>query len=127
MAVVDTLREIRERVESELAGITASAELDALRVKVLGKKGELTALLKGMGQLAPEERPVVGAQINEVRQWLTEKMDEAQGRIQATEREAAIKAETIDVTEPRALPKVGSAHPITLVMDELIEFYFRSK
>ena len=123
MAVVDTLREIRERVESELAGISASAELDALRVKVLGKKGELTALLKGMGQLAPEERPVVGAQINEVRQWLTEKMDEAQSRIQAAEREAAIKAETIDVTEPRALPKVGSAHPITLVMDELIECF----
>ena len=74
MAVVDTLREIRERVESELTALSSSAELDALRVKVLGKKGELTALLKGMGQLAPEERPVVGAQINEVRQWLTEKM-----------------------------------------------------
>ena len=59
MAVVDTLREIRERVESELAGLNSSAVLDALRVKVLGKKGELTALLKGMGQLAPEERPAV--------------------------------------------------------------------
>ena len=123
MAVVDTLREIRERVESELAAISSSAELDALRVKVLGKKGELTALLKGMGQVAPEDRPKVGAQINEVRQWLTEKMDEAQERIHTAEREAAMKAETIDVTEPRALPTVGSAHPITLVMNELIECF----
>jgi phenylalanyl-tRNA synthetase alpha chain len=67
MSVVDTLREIRERVESELGSIDSSAALDALKVKVLGKKGELTALLKGMGQLAPEDRPKVGAQINEVR------------------------------------------------------------
>ena len=65
MSVVDTLREIRERVEAELGSIDSSAALDALKVKVLGKKGELTALLKGMGQLAPEDRPKVGAQINE--------------------------------------------------------------
>ena len=123
MAVVDTLRDIRERVEKELDTLDGSASLEALRVKVLGKKGELTALLKGMGQLSPEERPQVGAQINEVRQRLTQRMDEAQTRIQAAEREAAIQAETIDVTEPRALPKVGSAHPITLVMDELIECF----
>ena len=123
MSVVDTLREIRERVEAELGSIDSSAALDALKVKVLGKKGELTALLKGMGQLAPEDRPKVGAQINEVRAWLTEKMDQAQERIHLAEQEAAMKAETIDVTEPRALPTVGSAHPITLVMNELIECF----
>ena len=123
MSVVDTLREIRERAEQELGSIDSSAALDALKVKVLGKKGELTALLKGMGQLAPEERPKVGAQINEVRAWLTEKMDEAQQRIHQAEQEAAMKAETIDVTEPRTLPTVGSAHPITLVMNELIECF----
>ena len=89
MSVVDTLRDIKERVEDELNALDGSASLESLRVKVLGKKGELTALLKGMGQLAPEERPKVGAQINEVRQWLTARMDEAQARIQAAEREAA--------------------------------------
>jgi len=123
MSVVDTLRDIKERVEGELNTLDGSASLENLRVKVLGKKGELTALLKGMGQLAPEERPKVGAQINEVRQWLTARMDEAQARIQAAEREAALKRETIDVTEPRPLPKVGSEHPITLVMNELIECF----
>lgn len=123
MSVVDTLRDIRQRVEGELASLDGSASLESLRVRVLGKKGELTALLKGMGQLSPEERPVVGAQINEVRQWLTQRMDDAQARIQAAEREAAMKKETIDVTEPRALPNVGSEHPITLVMNEMIDCF----
>ena len=82
MAIVDTLRELTQRVESELKATDTSAALDALKVKVLGKKGELTALLKGMGQLAPEERPKVGAQINEVREHLTALMGD---------REAAIK------------------------------------
>ena len=123
MAIVDTLREITQRVESELKATDTSAALDALRVKVLGKKGELTALLKGMGQLAPEERPKVGAQINEVREHLTTLMADREGAIKKAEREAALKAETIDVTEPRKLPRVGAAHPITLVMDELIECF----
>ena len=123
MSVVDTLSDIKRRVEEELQALDGSAALENLRVRVLGKKGELTALLKGMGQLAPEERPRVGAQINEVRQWLTERMDEAQARIRAAERTAALKSETIDVTEPRPLPKVGSEHPITLVMNELIECF----
>ena len=123
MSVVDTLEGIKRRVEEELKALDGSAALENLRVRVLGKKGELTALLKGMGQLAPEERPKVGAQINEVRQWLTDRMDEAQARIRAAERAAALKAETIDVTEPRPLPQVGSEHPITLVMNELIECF----
>ena len=123
MAIVDTLREITQRVENELKATDTSAALDALRVTVLGKKGELTALLKGMGQLAPEERPKVGAQINEVREHLTNLMADRETAIKKAEREAALKAETIDVTEPRKLPKVGSAHPITLVMDELIECF----
>ena len=105
MSVVDTLSDIKRRVGEELQALDGSAALENLRVRVLGKKGELTALLKGMGQLAPEERPRVGAQINEVRQWLTERMDEAQARIRAAERAAALKSETIDVTE-----QIGRAH-----------------
>ncbi len=123
MAVTDTLRELREQVEQNLSEMKDTAALDALRVKVLGKKGTLTELLKGMGKLAPEERPKVGAQINEARQWLTERMNERQEALQKLEREAALKAETIDVTEPRRPVKVGSAHPITLVMDELIDCF----
>ena len=57
MSVVDTLSDIKRRVEEELQALDGSAALENLRVRVLGKKGELTALLKGMGQLAPEDRP----------------------------------------------------------------------
>ena len=91
MSVVDTLSDIKRRVEEELQALDGSAALENLRVRVLGKKGELTALLKGMGQLAPEDRPKVGAQINEVRQWLTERMDQAQARIRTAERAAALR------------------------------------
>ncbi len=123
MSVVDTLRDIKNQVEEELAALDASAKLESLRVRVLGKKGELTALLKGMGQLPPEERPKIGAQINEAREWLTGRMNERLSALQAAEREAALRQETIDVTEPRPLPRVGSAHPITLVMNELIDCF----
>ena len=123
MAMMETLLEIRQKTDDELATLTASTQLDALRVRVLGKKGELTALLKGLGQLAPEERPAAGAQINEVRTALTERMDACEQRLLIQEREAALKAEVIDVTEPRPLPKVGTAHPITLIMNELIECF----
>lgn len=123
MSVMDTLQAIKQRADEELGTLHGTAALEALRVRVLGKKGELTALLKGLGQLAPEERPTVGAQINEVRTWLTERMDEHQLRLQAAERETALQQEAIDVTEPRPLPRIGASHPITLVMNELIECF----
>ena len=123
MSVMDTLQEIKRRAGEELAQVDATAALEALRVRVLGKKGELTALLKGLGQLPPEERPAVGAHINEARTWLEQRMDEAQTALRLREREAALRSETIDVTEPRPLPRVGADHPITLVMNELIECF----
>ncbi|MEF9878491.1 MAG: phenylalanine--tRNA ligase subunit alpha [Clostridia bacterium] len=123
MSVLDTLGLLKKQVEEELSALEGSAALEALRVRVLGKKSELTALLKGMGQLSAEERPKVGALINEAREWMTEKMNERQAALQAAEREAALLKETIDVTEPRPLPKIGSAHPITLVMNEMIECF----
>lgn len=91
MAVVDTLREIKRQVEEELGALDGSAALESLRVRVLGKKGELTALLKGMGQLSPEERPAVGAQINEAREWLTQRMNERLSALQSAEREPRLK------------------------------------
>ena len=123
MSMTETLLAIRQKAEAELGTLAGTAQLEALRVRVLGKKGELTALLKGLGQLSAEERPAVGAQINELRAQLTERMDACQLRLAAMEREAALKAEAIDVTEPRPLPCVGTAHPITLIMNELIECF----
>jgi len=123
MSISETLLEMKRKAGEELDHLNGTAALEALRVKVLGKKGELTALLKGLGQLAPEERPTAGAQINEAREWLTQRMDEAAAHLHKLERDAALKTETIDVTEPRPLPKVGASHPITLVMNDLIDCF----
>lgn len=123
MSISDTLQELMQKAGDTLAQVDSTAALDALRVKVLGKKGELTALLKGLGQLSPEERPKAGAQINEARTKLTEQMDQAAAALKQKELLAALTKETIDVTEPRPLPKVGTDHPITLVMNDLIECF----
>ncbi len=123
MSIENTLEEIKRKASEELAALERSEALEALRVRVLGKKGELTALLKGLGQLSAEDRPAAGARINEARRWLEQLMEERQSRLQGLELEAALASETIDVTEPHPLPTVGSAHPITLVMNELIECF----
>lgn len=123
MTILETLQEIQRRMVEDLQSMDTATALEALRVRALGKKGELTALLKGMSALSPEERPVVGAQINEVRRWMEQLLDERHRRFLELEREAALQTEAIDVTEPRALPTVGSPHPITLVMNELIECF----
>ncbi len=123
MAIAETLQDIQNQVASELPGITGTAGLEALRQRVLGKKGELTALMKTLGSLSPEERPQVGAQINQTREWVTTRLDEAAQKLQAKELQESLLRETIDVTEPRDALPVGSAHPITLVMNELIDCF----
>ena len=123
MAITDTLNEIRQSVTAELQKLDGTTALEALRVRMLGKKGELTALMKTLGQLSAQDRPTVGAQINDARQWLQDQLDERLAQLRKREREARLSAETIDVTEPRALPPLGSAHPITLVMNDMIECF----
>ncbi len=123
MSVMEELQAIRAKAIEELAQLDSTGALDALRVRVLGKKGELTALLKGLGALAPEDRPKVGAQINEARAWIQERMEESQRRLQSAERKLALERETLDVTEPRDLPPIGASHPITQVMNEMIECF----
>lgn len=123
MGILDTLQDIKKRVDSELENASSTAALEELRQRALGKKGELTALLKGMGQLAAEERPKMGAEINAAREWLQNRMAEKLDKLKKLEGEAALAMETIDVTEPRDLPRVGASHPVTLAMNELIECF----
>ena len=96
----EQLEAIRKGALEAIAGTKAAAELDALRVKYLGKKGELTAVLKLMGSLSAEERPVMGQMANEVRAAV-EKAVEAQSAIlEKAALETKLKAETLDVTIP---------------------------
>ena len=99
------IREQLERIQAEAAGqmekIRDKGALEEFRLRVLGKKGELTALLKQMGQLSPEERPKAGQMINAVRAQVTERMEEIERRVRQAEQDARLAKETIDVTEPR--------------------------
>ncbi|MBN1777498.1 MAG: phenylalanine--tRNA ligase subunit alpha [Clostridiales bacterium] len=121
--MLETLNKIRTQVVSDLETVQSTAELEALQVKALGKKGELTALLKSLGKLPQEERPAMGAAINEARKALQERIDLRAQELKRKERDEALRREAIDVTEPRKLPEIGTAHPITIVMNEMIECF----
>ncbi len=123
MDIRENLAQIGEELKKELEGTTALQALDALRVKVLGKKGSLTALLRGMSQLSPEERPKAGQIINEAREKLTALLDEKQKELAAREKEERLAREAVDVTEPREIPAIGAEHPMNLVLKEVLDCF----
>ena len=123
MGMKERIAEIQELLISELSQVDSMQALDALRVKIVGKKGELTALLRGMGQLSPEERPAAGQLINEAREKFTAMLDEKLTAIKARDRELALQKETIDVTQPAAMPAMGCEHPLTLALNEVVDCF----
>ena len=111
---------IREELKNELSSLTDVRQLEEVRQKVLGKKGTLTALLRSMGSLSPEERPIAGQMINKGREEIGAMIDEHLAVLKAKEREEKLKKDTIDVTEPRELPRVGVPHPTSLALEEVL-------
>ena len=119
----NTLRDIRERVLGQIAEAKATADLEQIRVSVLGKKGELTGLLRGMGKLPPEERPKVGQMVNEVRAALEGALEERVAELKKSEKDARLKAEAIDVTLPGADRSAGSLHPMNIALNKMIDIF----
>lgn len=108
------------------AALNEAAELDALesiRIKYLGKKGELTAVLKGMGALSAEERPVIGALANEVRGFLESEIEKKKAEISAALQAEKLKNEVIDVTMPGKKQSQGKLHPLTQVMNDIKDIF----
>ena len=99
------------------------AALDELRVKFLGKKGELTAVLKMMGKLTPEERPVMGQMANAVRAEIEAKLEERKAAIHAAVLEAKLASEAIDVTIPGETVAVGHQHPMNQVLQQIKDIF----
>lgn len=97
--------------------------LQDVRVKYLGKKGEITSLLKGLGKLSPEERPKMGALVNQVRVAVEEVLDKVKANMDRIEMEHKLASEEIDITLPGRQPVVGHIHPLTAV-NEMIEDFF---
>ena len=119
----EQLEAIRKGALEAIAGTQAAADLEALRVKYLGKKGELTAVLKQMGGLSAELRPVMGQMANEVRAAV-EKAIESQSAILAEKAlEAKLEAETVDVTIPGKKVELGHKHPMYTALDEFKEIF----
>ena len=101
----------------------AGADVEALRIQYLGKKGELTAVLRGMGKLSAEERPVVGQLANEVRAAIEEEIEKKTAEIKTAALEAKLQAEKLDVTVPGDKTPVGKPHPLALVQRQLEEIF----
>lgn len=115
----DRLDRIKEQALSQIKGCDTMDKLNEIRVAVLGKKGELTGVLKSMKEVAPEERPKVGQWVNEAREEIERVMEEARGTIERAVREARMKAEVIDVTLPAKKTEIGHRHPNTIAMEEV--------
>ncbi len=118
------LEEIRESAKSQLSKAASLAELDTLRVKYLGKKGELTAILKQMGKLSAEERPIIGQLANEIRADLEASIAESVEDIKQKLLEQKLKSEKIDVTLPAKKQALGHKHPLSIVLDEVKDIFF---
>lgn len=117
------LEEIRQRASEALAKIQEKQELEALRVKVLGKKGELTDILKQMGKLSAEERPVIGQLANEVRSSIEKAIDSKAAELKEKELQKRLVSEKIDVTMPGTKQPTGKKHPLSTVLDEIKEIF----
>ena len=115
----EQLESIRQRAFAALEEASTPAALEELRVKMLGKKGELTAVLKQMGKLSAEERPVMGQMANSVRSAIEEKLEQRKQTIHAAALEAKLAAEAIDVTIPGEQFTVGHQHPMNQVLQEI--------
>lgn len=119
----EQLNNIKLEAEKKLEQVKSLADLENLRLQLLGKKGELTAVLRGMGALSQEERPIIGQLANDVRSFVEGKLEEAVKSLQDKEREHQLAKETIDVTIPGKRRFIGKKHPLSIVLDEIKDVF----
>ena len=119
----EQIEQIKLKSIEEIKNSTDLKNLEELRVKYLGKKGELTAVLRGMKDLSPEERPKVGALVNEARKTIEEKIAIAEDAIMENMLAKKIEEETIDITLPGTKIKRGSKHPVNRVIEEIEDLF----
>lgn len=117
------LEQIRQAAKEVLETFETKEQIEEARIKYLGKKGELTAILKQMGKLSAEERPVIGQLANEIRADIEATIAKKSAEIKEKELERKLKEETIDVTMPGKEALVGHKHPLSIVLDEIKEIF----
>ena len=119
----EKLEAIKAAALEELKGAAIKTELENIRVKYLGKKGELTQILRGMGQLSNEERPIVGKLANEVREDIESLITKASDILKNNEKEMKLKSEVIDISMPGKKQVVGKRHPLDLTLEKVNEIF----
>lgn len=119
----EQLEAIRQKALNELENAASIQDIEAVRIKFLGKKGELTGILKQMGKLSAEERPVVGQLANVIRSEIEAKIEEDSKAIAQKLQAEKLKAEKIDVTLPGKAKVLGSRHPLTVVLDDIKDIF----
>ena len=120
---ISEISRLKNLAVSEIQSATNAKELDEVRVKYLGKKGELTSILRSMGSLTPEERPVIGGKVNEVRDELEALIKAGEEKFAKLELERKLKEETIDITLPSTKVKRGSKHPLNRIIEEVEDLF----
>lgn len=118
------LLSIKDSFVAEIANAASSSDLENLRVQYLGKKGQVTAVLRGMGGLTPEERPIIGQVANEVRAFMEEELASKINAIKETEKLAKLSSEVIDVTLPSKIRRSGARHPLNMAINEICDIFF---
>lgn len=119
----EEIEKIRENAVNEIEVATDAKELDMIRVKYLGKKGELTVILRGMGGLSPEERPIIGSLVNVVKSELEEMIEKKEKNFENEELKRKLEEERIDITLPSTKIKRGSKHPLNRIIEEVEDLF----
>ena len=119
----EKIEAIRAAAKAAIEKTASENEIEELRVKYLGKKGELTAMLKQMGSLSAEERPAMGQLVNEAKQKLEALIAEKKTEMKQKATEAKLRSETIDITMPAREVKTGGIHPLNLVVNDMIDIF----
>ncbi len=119
----EQIKQIKENAIREVADSKTLQELENSRIKYLGKKGELTSVLRGMGILSPEERPIIGNLVNEVKFEIENLIEALEEKYKTEELNKKLESEKIDITLPSTKIKRGSKHPINRVIEEIEDLF----
>ena len=117
------LNKILEEAKAQLQQASSISDVDDVRIKLLGKKGKLTEILRGMGKLTPEERKTTGQMANSVRSEIEGLLETRFKDMKAAAKEAKFKLEKIDVTEPGRDATLGVKHPLTITIEEISKVF----
>ncbi|MGH7846447.1 MAG: phenylalanine--tRNA ligase subunit alpha [Candidatus Binatia bacterium] len=120
----ESLEGLREEIRARIQASTSESEIQQLRVDYLGRKGRLTLLLRGLRDIPADERPQAGEQLNRMRQWAEEQIEIQLKQRREKEKEKILREERVDISLPGSRLERGHIHPITLIMDEIIDVFW---